>query len=773
MGTKELPQRPSLPPVLFVALSLWGSTAACLVCFQEVSKEYFPVAAVVLVVMAAVALTMVLKTASKHLLYLIFIGITLGAALALGSASIYEADQQNCIGTWGNFNVKLLEDASVGDYGTQCTVKARCPDGTLVKLRMYLSDESIKPRYGERALVKGVIKEPSDTSQSYYYRQGLVAQLRCSVYESEENSGIAASILQVRNDAIDALRPYKHIDKGLSAALLCGWREDFDEDMYQSFQVCGLAHIVAVSGAHLAIVISCISLVLERLRIPRLAAMVTKLCFVLLYLVFAGMPISAVRSAFMVVLALCSWQAKRRSAALSALSLCIVACIVADPYTALSVSFSLSALSTLGIVVFSRHLSFYISKAPFMPKFVCETLALTMSSMLVTAPLSAALFAKMPLISPLANIVIAPLFPFVCILGLLVLTTALCLSPLSACSLPLCAYSASMMNTLVDALARIPFASIPMSMSVFVAMIVSAGASIAFWLLWPSLKRFMWGSAFACFAVVISCVSATLGSSSYTSITMLDVGQGDAFLIQSAGYSLLIDTGNQETKLLEALARHNVTHVDALLVTHSDDDHMGCLSSLQGTLHVSEVLLGEGAKDCMCDNCLMLVSASNSLVGSSNVTYLSYGDEIRFGAMQLTAVWPHQYIEDGGNADSICLLARVDVDSDARIDWSALFVGDAEKDELDKVCLENSLHNIDILKVGHHGSKNGLTNDLVRILKPSIALISVGANNRYGHPNEQIVEWLIEAGSQVLRTDTQGDVSCVLEKDNIYVNTLR
>lgn len=139
----------------------------------------------------------------------------------------------------------------------------------------------------------------------------------------------------------------------------------------------------------------------------------------------------------------------------------------------------------------------------------------------------------------------------------------------------------------------------------------------------------------------------------------------------------------------------------------------------------------------------------------------------------MQVVWPRRFEDEGGNADSLCLKALADVDGDGSTDWTALLVGDAERDQVKELLDTGAAEGVDIYKVGHHGSKNALDEQVAFALSPKISLVSVGAGNRYGHPAAKTLEILESAGSRVLRTDESGDVSCKLEPDRIVVETLR
>ena len=250
---------------------------------------------------------------------------------------------------------------------------------------------------------------------------------------------------------------------------------------------------------------------------------------------------------------------------------------------------------------------------------------------------------------------------------------------------------------------------------------------------------------------------------------MLDVAQGDAFLVRSKGSAILIDTGNHDTLLKEALARQGIFHLDAVLITHADDDHCGSLQALDGAVAIDSVLVARDALTCDCESCESLIKNASSVVGSANVEPLAVGDAIACGDFSLKVIWPHGFSDEGGNADSLCLLASLATSEGM---WTTLFCGDAESDQLKEIIDEGELGDIDIYKVGHHGSKAALTESVVEVIRPEISLVSVGSGNRYGHPAAQTLSLLDNVGSHVFRTDEMGDVSCEFSNDGIRVTAL-
>ena len=242
-----------------------------------------------------------------------------------------------------------------------------------------------------------------------------------------------------------------------------------------------------------------------------------------------------------------------------------------------------------------------------LPAFVREALALTFASSVLATPFSAALFSQLPLAAPLANIATAPLFGPVCAAGIVGAVACAIVAGRLISSPPLPAGVLRCCSKVVQACASIPYASIPVIGPSSVALLAGFAVACVLWLWWPkpdsrSAYRLLTVTGYCgcVFAFALLKLPIAYGGSE---IVALDVGQGDAILIRSDGRSVLVDTGNQDALLRQALARHHITRLDALVVTHPDDDHMGSLASLQGVVQVDRVLLARDGLACSCESC--------------------------------------------------------------------------------------------------------------------------------------------------------------------------
>ena len=771
------PSRPAIPPVLAFALGLWAGCVAALLCARLLS-----IAVCIALCVGGIATCLcclyLLWHRRRHLLALVLMaGLLCGGVLGFAQGIRLHQAQQAALESQGQMHITALSDGVKGEFGVSCTAHVRVEGtGRSFTAKVAFPREFKLPFYGERFAGYGSISELSQDRASWGWQRGIAANVTLRTCENVTLQSPGAALLSFRERAVRALIEPLRGDSGLAAAIACGWRADLPESVYRQFQVSGLAHVVAVSGAHLSIVAALVASILGALRFPKPISIAVQIALLAAYLALTAMPASAIRATLMTLAGMTSWTARRRASSLSALGCCIAVMLALDAQAALSSSFALSVLATLGIVVFGGLINSWLKACMgWLPAFVREALALTFASSVLATPFSAALFSQLPLAAPLANIATAPLFGPVCAAGII--------GAVACASLPspdivasLACGSTSLLLKVVQACASIPYASIPVVGPSSVALLAGFAAACVLWLWWPkpdsrSVYRLLTvtGLMVALVFTLLKLPIAYGGSE----IVALDVGQGDAILIRSGGRSVLVDTGNQDALLRQALARHRITRLDALVVTHPDDDHMGSLASLQGVVRVDRLLLARDGLACSCESCGKLRREAESLVGKERVAGLSQGDKLRLGDFEFTCVWPVAFKDEGGNGDSLCFTVDTDFNRDGSREWRSLLVGDAEHEEVAEMLSAGLIEGVDVYKVGHHGSKNALTQDQAAKLSPRVSLCSVGARNRYGHPAASTVEALERAGSAVVRTDEHGDVACRFAKDHISVKTLR
>ena len=759
------PPRPTLTIVFMCALVFWFGCASCFASCSLLNSDTCVSIAFAAGFGFVVSMCLLVPTKTRTISCF---ALSLAVGVLLGGAQAHEV--HTAADVWHDAEnesvvITLLEDSRNRETFESALVEARSERfGTaLFMARLpYGSPLFCGERYTTRASFSSIDYEQNRSA----WQKGACGTLNIADLKSIEVSYLIDGIVSLRKRALDAIGAQDDAH-AMIQAVVCGYRRNIEEaDVYAHFQSCGLAHLISVSGAHLVIVTGLVASCLEMVRIPRRLSIALLVSTMATYFVLAGMPVSALRACIMSSLGLVAFFGKRRPSSLNAIGIGLFAIIAHAPSSSISPSLTLSALSTIGIVIFAPLITYWLDKTPLSHlSLVEEPLALTISASLLSQLYASSLFSQVPLVSPLANIACAPLFPLICGSGLISsLIGAVSVGALGwVISIP--SLLSDVLIGIVKTIACLPYASIPIDINTVTALVITGFVACALWAWWPKH-----GKAIA-FAGVIAAASIGLALiliSDYSDkIVMLDIGQGDSILISSSGSTLLIDTGNKDTQLLTQLARQHIAHIDGVLITHADDDHCGSLDALQKAVVVDRVLVAHDMLNCKDEAAESLRDEASRT--APEVIGLSVGDRFNVGAFIVETIWPSSFTDNGGNADSLCVMVTYDEDRDGDPDIHALMTGDAEKDEVKSMIEQGSIGDIDILKVGHHGSKNSLTEEEALTLKPEIALISCGAHNRYGHPAMETLNTLEHAGSTVFRTDTEGAITCTFSPSGIMV----
>lgn len=376
-------------------------------------------------------------------------------------------------------------------------------------------------------------------------------------------------------------------------------------------------------------------------------------------------------------------------------------------------------------------------------------LAATLVCQLVTLPFAVSAFGRLSLVAPSAGLVVGPLVTPLLMLG--VVGMALCLvgCPPDLALAP-CDLLARTVIWLVERLASVPFASVALRLSGPLVLGTLVALLVFWYLLWPDMDVRLIRRSLGCVIALVVSLLLWWRLCAPARIVVLDVGQGDAILVQDGAASLLVDAGPDEA-VARALSRNHVFHLDAVVLTHMHDDHYGGLAPLVGTVPCEEVYVAEGVCASLSPQVAELCT---ELVGHVP-RELSYGDTISVGGFGLTIIWPRMPVDGDTNPDSIELVARY---TRAGKTLTALLTGDAEREETGACLAAGDVGDIDLLKVGHHGSQDSLTPDEAYALRPEVAVASAGEGNAYGHPDPRCVSVLEACGARFLCTMDAGDV---------------
>lgn len=584
-----------------------------------------------------------------------------------------------------------------------------------------------------------------------------------------EAGGPLGAVLRMRQAVLASFSPDESDGAAVLAGSVCGDRAPIhSRGLDDAFATCGVSHLVAVSGGHLAILAGTLAALLGKTRLGPGVRGFLALGVIALFIVFCGAPASAVRAGIMSCVSFGGSLVGRRSHALS--STCAAALVMAllDPYVSGQLGFLLSVASVVGICLFGSYASHALDVLTRMPRHpgrhkpalahalgrlrsnACDALGVSVVAQLFTLPLTCPAFGEVSLIAPLANLVLAPLFAGLVSLGLV----AAALTPLSALQSPVLAAAEGVSQAfcvVLCALARLPLACLPMEASVVPMLAILCAASVALYGAWPTPRKriLLRGAAVLAGGVIAFLLGMRLLQPAR--VCVLDVGQGDAILVADGSAAVLVDTGPDE-KVSQALAQQGIIHLDAIVLTHLHDDHVGGVDDLVGRVGCNRVVVAGGVSEQIPED----LSASITKLSGHAAEEISYGDTIRAGSFSMRVVSPTGLVDGSENADSLELVLTYEHNGNG---LSALLTGDAEKDETGACLARGDVGDIDFLKVGHHGSEVSLTSDEAAALDPEVSVASAGTGNKYGHPREECVDALVGAGSVFLCTKDVGTVT--------------
>ncbi len=630
----------------------------------------------------------------------------------------------------------------------------------------------------------------------YLARSGIAFTARpASVAIVDGDGGPLAGLEQIRRagaQALSAVLPEPQA--GLASAMAIGLRDLLARDVSDDFRTAGLSHVVAISGWHIALLAGLVGGLLGRLSRRRRSLLV--LVAVCVYAILAGASASVLRAAVMVSVALLARESGRRGSAVAALSLTVVAMLLVDPATIGEVGFQLSAAATAGLLAWAAPLRRWLTLhlPNLLPGWLLETLAVSLAAQAATLPLVLLTFGRLSLVAPLANLLVAPIVAPAMLLIALALACGIAVAALSVPVL-LCApitliasLGVGSMIAIAHAAASVPLASVTLpppldlvgaavSAMVLAALVlrrrrspspiaspaaVVSGRQPSRLPAHLSGHRLVFGASLGGLCVLLAVVGGARPDSRLH-IDVLDVGQGDAILVEGPGGGrMLVDTGPDPDRLITLLDEHIPAwdrRIDVVVITHPHEDHIAGLTLLLERYKVGEVdesgMIGPGPG----------YAASRLALADMGVPsrQLAAGDTLWLDGARLAVDWPLPgsvplHPANGGKAINNVSIV-LDVHYGAR---RALLTGDMEE-EIDPQLLARGIagpdgRRLDVLKVAHHGSATATTGAFLAALRPRIAVISVGWGNVYGHPAPSTLARLRDSGAQVFRTDLDGTI---------------
>lgn len=661
----------------------------------------------------------------------------------------------------GVFYAKIISEAEEKNYvySYQAEIDNK-------KFILYIPKDVEKLEYGSIIKINAQYTEAARDRNygGFNYKTYLRTKRIYGIFNVEDveiiKTGNDNIIIKVRKYIKSKLREkLKKENSELAISLIVGDRSHISSEVEDNFKKANLMHMLAISGAHFSYVILIATFISNRLQHKRLGQLI-QIIAIIFFMNLTGNTASVVRAGIMSLLLIGSSLCKRQNDSLNNIAISAIIQIINNPYIIFDSGFMLSYSGVLGIILFYKRLSEHI-------RF--KSIALTISANIFIIPIMIYNFHTISGSFIISNICASWLLGIIIILEFI----SLCI-PIKLLYMIL-DLLIMMLRKIAEVCANIPFAQIYVPRYAVIFVIV-----IYVLIFCRKLKCRKYVYSFLTIGVsILLIVHFTDVYQDRMKINFIDVGQGDSCLIRYKGTNIMIDSGgslskNEEGKsydigenvLNNYLLNRGITRLDYIMASHFDEDHSQGFIFLLKNMKVKNVIISEQYKTSSIYEQFKQICKKQNI----RIIYVKSGDEIRIKDLAFKILHPqskeNQISDNPLNNNAIVCMVKYKK-------RKILFTGDIEKVAENELVKEyNNELKADILKVGHHGSKTSTTKEFLNLINPSIALIGVGQNNKFGHPNEDVIKRLKEKNIQIYRTDEMGEISVIINKNGkIKINT--
>ena len=545
-------------------------------------------------------------------------------------------------------------------------------------------------------------------------------------------------------------------EAALMQAMTLGIRDDLG-DLREIFAASGLAHILALSGLHVGILVLALGWALRPFGLRRYPLIIL---LIIGFVFLVGFSPSVTRAALMTIAALLSlWLGGGRIAAWPSLALSALILLVWQPSWLFDISFQLSYLAVMGLLLFAGPLSKPIlGDKPDLPFWHWKPLLVlsgivSISAQLSTLPLIASSFGSLPLLSPLVNILAIPLASVLVPLGFLAGLLGLFFVPLAKLINGLTGLLASWLIWLADFGSSLPHL-IWGEVSALGYLLFYVGLAAFALFLHKQLKP---QSALLIIFTAIACSSLSAWQTEKAELIVFDVGQGDSSLIRLPGrIEILMDGGGTpfgdfdvgKRTVIPALKALGIDELELVIASHTDTDHIEGLLSVLEDFRVQQLAIGVRDLENPLLQRLLEVAERKQIP----VIELARGQKLYLGNAMLEILNPPIKFYSEANSNSVAFVLHYQNAA------KALLLGDMPI-EVEK---DLAFPKLDILMAGHHGSKTSTSQDLLRAVQAKHVIFSYGRNH-FGHPHPPLLEMARQSGAQIHETFHDGAIRLPLE----------
>lgn len=659
----------------------------------------------------------------KKIFFLIFVVAIIRLCYVLISDSNYEEKSIN-----KNYT-GIITNLAINDTKTVIDIDRK------YKITLY---KKVNYNLGDLVNVKGVFKTPSNNTvhNLFNYRKYLLSK-KIKMISNDVNIKLIKKntniFYKIKNTFIKRILHCKS-NQYLNAFIL-GDKSYIDESVKQGYSSVGISHLFAISGMHVSVFLFALNVIFKKFKHKNIVIFL----FLMFFLFLTNFSESLLRCVLFLFLSKINkkFNLKIKNELLIVFEFLLL--LLINPYLIYNVGFIFSVVITFFIV-----LSIELLK---LKKYILKTIMLSIICFFSSIPILAFSFFKINLLSIIYNVIFIPLisffyFPFALITFIFPLFDNFYYQVIK------------ILEWIILNLSSIKLLTFTISKPNIIVVITY----YAFLFLTLKINR-----KYIAFLILILIININ----SYlfikdTEITFLDVGQGDSsIIILPLGKALLIDTGGvyknngaiAKNKIIPYLNSMGINKLDTLIITHGDYDHMADAKYLVDNIKIDKVIFNCGEYNDLEEELI-------NVLEKKKIKYYSCINELNLDKYKLQFLNTKIYDNENDNSSVIYFNYN---------DYKFLFMGDAGVEAEEDLIEKYNLQDIDVLKVGHHGSKTSSSKDFIDRISPKYSIISVGKNNRYGHPNDSVLENL--EGSKIYRTDQDGSVMFKFKNNKLKIET--
>ena len=719
-----------------------------------------------------------------------------------------------------NYKGIIVEEKEEEDYKKVYIVKLQSDNEIINNRKCILNlknKNNKKLSYGDEIYFDGEYSIPEGKRNYggfdyslYMKTQKLYGTFEIENYELiNKNKGnkIEEKILDFKKYVKNILNTNLQKDEAnLCIGLLIGDRTNISKQIEEDFKNSNLTHMLAVSGSHFTYIILAISFVNKGIKRKRLGQIIM-IIVIILFMNLTGNTASVVRSGIMAIYIILASIFHKRADIWTSMAVAIIIQLINNPYAIFDIGLQLSYGGVIGIVVFNKNIlskilyfDNYIKinikekiqknnkykmqeinnteiKLSKVKKYIIEASAVTISANIVIIPIMMYHFNTISFTFLISNLLVGPILGFVVIFGFILIFLSFILNSFL---MPFF-FSLNILISIILYIAHI-CANLPFS-KVFVPtpnklMLVLFYLNLFILVYYKDKNKKQKYSSILLIIIIIFNFIYPLAASTKKNLTInfIDVGQGDSTLIRVDNKNILIDGGGSlysdsfdvgEKTLFPYLLDRGITYLDYVIVSHFDADHFQGLEYVINNIKVKNAIissLGQNSKEY--ETFLNLAKKKKI-----NIIYVKKGDSINFNNAKIEILYPDNEIINDNAKNNNALVCKLIYNN-----FSMLFTGDIEEIAEKKILklYEKNKEKLraDVLKVGHHGSKTSSSYDFIKTVSPKIALIGVGKDNNFGHPNLGVIERLEKSGATIYRTDYMGEIELSIKSNgNMTINT--